>query len=67
MKTESATHLPDCIEGPEAFKRFDATMTALLSVPHSTLVRRERAYKRKSLKNPNRRGPKPKGHQKGAQ
>lgn len=55
-----ASKLPECIEGAEAFRRFDDGMTHLLSVPHSTLVRRERAYKKKSLKNPKRRGPKPK-------
>lgn len=60
MKTEPATPLPDCIEGPEAFTRFDNELKFLLSVPHSTLVRRERAYKKKSLANPNRPGPKPK-------
>ena len=58
MKTDPATPLPECAEGPEAFKRFDATMGALLSVPHSTLVRRERAYRKKVERNPNRRGPK---------
>jgi hypothetical protein len=60
MKTEPATSLPECIEGPEAFRRFDEGVRQILSVPHSTLVRRERAYKKKSLANPNRRGPKPK-------
>jgi hypothetical protein len=60
MNKESETRLPDCIEGPGAFKRFDEGMRQILSVPHSTLVRRERAYKKKSLANPNRRGPKPK-------
>ena len=60
MKTESATSLPECIEGPEAFRRFDTVVRQILAVPHSTLVRRERAYKKKSLANPNRRGPKPK-------
>ena len=61
MKTELATQsLPECIEGPEAFRRFDEVTRQILSVPHSTLVRRERAYKKKSLANPNRRGPKPK-------
>jgi hypothetical protein len=54
------TVLPECIEGPEAFRRFDEGVRQILSVPHSTLVRRERAYKKKSAKNPNRRGPKPK-------
>jgi hypothetical protein len=54
------TKLPECIEGPEAFTRFDNEVKFLLSVPHSTLARRERAYKKKSLANPKRRGPKPK-------
>jgi hypothetical protein len=60
MKTEPATPLPECTEGQEAFTKFDNEMKFLLSVPHSTIVRRERAYKKKSLKNPNRPGPKPK-------
>lgn len=48
------------IEGPEAFKRFDEGVREILSVPHSTLAKRERAYKKKSAANPNKRGPKPK-------
>jgi hypothetical protein len=60
MKSEPTTPLPECIEGPEAFRRFDEGMTKILSVPRSTLVRRERAYRKKALANPNRRGPKPK-------
>jgi hypothetical protein len=60
MNTESATPLPEFIEGPEAFQRFDAGVRQILSVPHSTLVRRERAYKKKVAQNPNRRGPRPK-------
>ena len=52
--------LPECIEGPQAFQRFDESVRQILSVPHSTLVRRERAYKKKVAENPNRRGPKPK-------
>jgi len=61
MKTARATPpLPECIEGPEAFRRVDNVVRQILSVPRSTLVRRERAYKKKSLANPNRRGPKPK-------
>jgi len=60
MKTEPATPLPECHEGPEAFARFDNEIKFLLSVPHSTIVRRARAYKKKSLKNPSRTGPKPK-------
>jgi hypothetical protein len=57
MKTEA---LPECYEGAGAFQRFDEGVKQILSVPRSTLVRRERAYKKKSLANPNRRGPKPK-------
>ncbi len=60
MKIEPATPLPDCIEGSEAFRRFDEGVRQILSIPRSTLVRRERAYKKKSLSNPTRRGPKPK-------
>jgi hypothetical protein len=58
MKTELAV-LPECYEGPEAFRRFDTGIRQILSVTHSTLLRRERAYKKKSLANPKRRGPKP--------
>ncbi len=57
---ESEARLPECIEGPEAFQRFDVGVRQILSVPRSTLVRRERSYKKRSLANPNRRGPKPK-------
>jgi hypothetical protein len=60
MKSEPATQLPDCNEGPEAFRRFDEGVRQILSVSHSTLVRRARAYKKKSAQNPHRRGPKPK-------
>ncbi len=60
MGTDAKTKVPEYIEGPEAFRRFDESMKQILSVPHSTLVRRERAYKNRSLKNPHRRGPKPK-------
>lgn len=47
-----------CVEGLEAFQRFDATVRALLAVPHSTLAHRERAYRTKVDANPYRRGPK---------
>jgi hypothetical protein len=60
MKMEPEKQLPSCIEGMRAFGRFDNEMKFLLSVPRATMERRERAYKEKSLKNPNRRGPKPK-------
>jgi hypothetical protein len=57
---EATVKLPDCHEGPQAFQRFDESVRQILSVPHSTLVRREHAYKKKVAANPNRRGPKPK-------
>jgi hypothetical protein len=58
MKTDPATALPECNEGPEAFQRFDALVDEVLSVPRSTLKRRETIYKKKKAANPNKRGPK---------
>jgi hypothetical protein len=58
MKTEPATPLPECHEGPEAFRRFDDAVRQALSVPHSLIERRERAYRKKVDANPKRRGPK---------
>ena len=49
---------PEYIEGPEAFQRFDAMMTALIAVPKSAVQKREKAYRKKVDANPNRRGPK---------
>ena len=60
MKPDPATPLPECIEGPDAAHRFDQGMRQILSVSHATLKRRERAYRKRSLANPKRRGPKPK-------
>jgi hypothetical protein len=59
------SELPDCYEGEEAFQRFDATMSALLAVPKKTIVRRQKAYRKKVDANPNRRGPKRKSEQPG--
>ena len=50
--------LPECHEGPEAYERFDATMSALLNVPKSLILRRQRVYRKKVDANPNRPGPK---------
>ncbi len=61
MSEESDTALPECHEGPDAYERFDATMSALLTVPKSLVLRRQRAYRKKVDANPNRRGPKRKG------
>ena len=48
------------VEGPEAWSRFKSGVKSALSVPHDELMRREKAYKKKAAKNPNRPGPKPK-------
>jgi hypothetical protein len=58
MKLDPATALPECIEVPEAFQRFDDAIRQILSVPHSLIARRERAYRKKVDANPHRRGPK---------
>jgi hypothetical protein len=50
--------LPECHEGPEAYERFEATMSAILAVPKSLILRRQRAWRKKVDANPNRRGPK---------
>lgn len=58
MMRAEPTAPPECIEGPEAFRRFDAMVDAVLSVPHRLIERRQRAYRKKVDANPNRRGPK---------
>jgi hypothetical protein len=45
-------------ESDEDFRRFDALVRKVLSVPHTEIMRREAEYKRQSALNPNRRGPK---------
>jgi len=52
---------PEMIEGPEAYKRFDAMVDSLLSVPRKTIARREKAYRKKAAANPRASGRKPKG------
>lgn len=60
MKVDIPASLPECVTGSEAARRFDQGVRQILSVPRSTLIRRERAYKKEVAENPNRRGPKPK-------
>jgi hypothetical protein len=55
--------LPDCHEGQEAYERFDATMSLLLAVPKSTILKKQKAYRKKVDANLNRRGPKRKSEQ----
>jgi hypothetical protein len=45
-------------KGTEEFQRFDALVRKVLSVPHAEIMRREAEYKKQSLANPHRRGPK---------
>ena len=48
------------MEGPEAFRRFDAFMGKLLTVPREVIQAREEEYRKQAALNPKKRGPKPK-------
>ena len=63
MNDKPETPLPECHEGMSAFGRFDATMSAILAVPKSLILRRQKAYRKKVDANPTRRGPKRKNEQ----
>ena len=58
MKPAQAKALPECVEGPEAYQRFDTTVTKLLTVAKETLLEREKQYRKQVDANPRRRGPK---------
>lgn len=49
------------IEGPEATERFQKAMKVILSVPHSEIQKMVEEHRKEAAKNPNKRGPKPKG------
>jgi hypothetical protein len=49
---------PEMLEGPEAYRRFEKVMKAVLTVPHSEIQRRIEEHRKEAAKNPNRRGPK---------
>ncbi len=55
---ELKSDLPECHEGPDASRRFDAEVGFLLSVPRATIQQREKEYREQVQKNPNKRGPK---------
>jgi hypothetical protein len=48
----------EMIEGPEAYKRFENAMRAVLAVPHSFVQARIAEHKRQADANPRKRGPK---------
>jgi hypothetical protein len=58
MKSDPATRLPETLEGPEAWARFEGAMKKVIAVPHSEIQRRIAEARKRSEANPNRRGPK---------
>lgn len=50
----------DLVEGKEAFKRFDALVEKVLSVPREEILRRDAEHKRTVHLRGKKRGPKPK-------
>jgi hypothetical protein len=50
----------EMIEGPTALDRFKTAMRKIVSVPRAEMLRREEEYKKQSMLNPRKRGPKPK-------
>jgi hypothetical protein len=58
MKTEPDT--------PSEYREFKNLLAAVLTVPHSEIVRREAEYKRQAALNPHKRGPKPKRRRRAA-
>jgi len=63
MKKAKPTTIPEEVAvrypNPDQFERFDAAVSKVLSVPRAEFLRREAEYKKRSLANPHRRGPKP--------
>jgi len=53
---------PEPVNGPEAWAKFQSVMRRIITVPREEMQRREAEYRKQSLANPNRRGPKPKAN-----
>ena len=51
----------DMVEGPEAFKRFEAAMKKVVAVPRAVVQQRIEEQRKQAQANPNKRGPKKKG------
>jgi hypothetical protein len=49
--------MPEYIEGPEAWQRFNAAMKHVVSVPHAKVQEQIKEHRRQAALNPNRRGP----------
>jgi hypothetical protein len=49
---------PEYVEGAEAWERFQAAMSKVLTVPHAEIQRRIAAHRKEAERNPKRRGPK---------
>jgi hypothetical protein len=48
------------IEGPEAYKRFETAMKAVVAVPRAKVQAQIEEHKKQAALNPNKRGPKKK-------
>jgi hypothetical protein len=55
---EGSGMIQDMIEGPEAYKRFETAMKAVIAVPRAKVQAQIEEHKKQSALNPNRRGPK---------
>lgn len=59
-KITAMKRIPEYVEGPEAWTRFQTAMKHVVAVPRAEIQRRIEEQRKLSAANPNRRGPKPK-------